>query len=150
LGVDTSFNKTLVQVAGEALRMKAEDFREVAQQPNRLHELMLLYVDARMTLMSLSICCNRFHNVEKRLARWLLMMQDCARTDEFNFTQEIISRMIGTRRPHVSTAANSLHQRGLIHNDRGKINILDREGLLKVACTCYLYSKVNFEHLFST
>ena len=90
---------------------------------------MLLYVDARMTLMSLSIGCNRFHNVEKRLARWLLMMQDCARTDEFKFTQDIISRTIGTRRPHVSTAANSLHQR--------------------VACECYLYSKVNFEHLFS-
>ena len=149
LGVDTSFNKTLVQVEGEALRMKAEVFREVARQPSRLHDLMLLYVDARMTLMSLSIGCNRFHNVEKRLARWLLMMQDCARTDEFKFTQEIISRMIGTKRPHVSTAANSLHQRGLIHNGRGKINILDREGLLKVACACYLNSKVSLDQLFS-
>ena len=149
LGVDTSFNKTLVQVAGEALRMKAEVFREATRQLSRLHDLMLLYVDARMTLMSLSIGCNRFHNVEKRLARWLLMMQDCARTDEFKLTQDIISRMIGTRRPHVSTAANSLHQRGLIYNGRGKINILDREGLLKVACACYLTSKVNFEHLFS-
>ena len=149
LGVDTSFNKTLVQVAGEALRMKAEAFREVARQPSRLHDLMLLYVDARMTQMSLSIGCNRFHNVEKRLARWLLMMQDCARTDEFKFTQDIISRMIGTKRPHVSTAANSLHQRGLIRNGRGKIDILDREGLLKIACPCYVYSKVNYERLFS-
>lgn len=149
LGADTSFNKTLVQVAGEALRIEADAFREAARQPSRLHDLMHLYVHVRMTQMSLSIGCNRFHNVEKRLARWLLMMQDCARTDEFKLTQDIISRMIGTHRSHVSTAANSLHQRGLIRSGRGKINILDRPGLLKVACTCYLYAKVSFERLFS-
>jgi CRP-like cAMP-binding protein len=149
LGVDTSFNKTLVQVAGEALRMKAEAFREAARPPTRLHEIMLLYVHARMTQMSLSVACNRFHNVEKRLARWLLAMQDCARTDEFRLTHEIISRMIGTRRPHVSKAANGLHQRGLIHNGHGRINILDRPGLLKVTCACYLNAKASFDHLFS-
>jgi CRP-like cAMP-binding protein len=148
LGADTSFNKTLVQVSGEALRMEAEAFREAARRPSRLHDLILMYVHARMTQMSLSIGCNRFHNVEKRLARWLLMMQDCARTDEFTLTHDIISRMIGARRPHVSTAANSLHQRGLIGNDRGKINILDRPGLLKVTCACYLNSKASFDQLF--
>lgn len=150
LGVDASLNKTLVQVAGEALRLKAEEFREAARHPSRLHDLMLLYVHARMTQMSLSIGCNRFHNVEKRLARWLLTMQDCARAGEFKLTQDIISRMIGAQRPHVSTAANSLHQRGLIHNGHGRINILDRDGLLKVACTCYQYSKASFDLLFNS
>ena len=148
LGVDTSFNKTLVQVTGEALRMKAEVYSEAARQPGRLHEIMLLYTHARMTQMSLSIGCNRFHNVERRLARWLLTMQDCARTDEFKLTQDIISRMLGTKRPHISTAVNSLQNAGLIRNGRGKINILDRDGLSKVACACYLNSKVNFDHLF--
>jgi CRP-like cAMP-binding protein len=148
LGVDTSFNKTLVQVAGEALRMKSEAFREAAQHPGSLHDLMLLYVHARMTQMSLSIGCNRFHNVEKRLARWLLMMQDCARTDEFTLTQDIISRMIGAQRPHVTTAANGLHQKGLIQNGRGKVNILNRKGLLKVVCACYTNSKAAFDQLF--
>lgn len=148
LGVDTSFNKTLVQVEGEALRMKSEAFREAARHPGSLHDLMLLYVHARMTQMSLAIGCNRFHNVERRLARWLLSMQDCARSDEFTLTQDVISRLIGAQRPHVSTAANGLHQRGLIHNGRGKVNILDRRGLLKVACACYTNSKAAFDYLF--
>jgi hypothetical protein len=56
--------------------------------------------------------------------------------------------MLGTRRPHISTAVNGLHKAGLIRNGRGQINILDRDGLSKVACTCYLNSKVNFDHLF--
>ena len=99
--------------------------------------------------MSLSVACNRFHNVEKRLARWLLMMQDRAQVDEFRFTQDLISRMIGTRRPHVSTAVNGLHNAGLIRNGRGQIHILDRQGLVEVACECYLTSKGMFEGLFT-
>src|SRR5437763_7013800 len=127
LGVDSSPNRALVQVAGEALRMKVKEFREVAGQNGRFHSLLHLYTFALMTQMSLSVACNRFHSVEKRLARWLLMMHDRAQVDEFRFTQELISRMIGTHRPHISTAVNSLHNAGLIHNGRGRIDILDRE-----------------------
>ena len=149
LGVDVSPNRALVQVAGEAVRMEAEVFRELADQNSRFHSLLHLYTYALMNQMSLSVACNRFHNVEKRLARWLLMMQDRAQVDEFRFTQELISQMIGTRRPHVSTAVCNLHNTGLIHNGRGKIDILDREGLVKVACDCYLTAKKRFDGLFS-
>jgi CRP-like cAMP-binding protein len=139
-----------VQVAGEALRMEAEVFRELADRNGRFHRLLHLYTFALMNQMSLSVACNRFHSVEKRLARWLLMMQDRAQMNEFKFTQELISRMIGTRRPHVSTAVGNLHNTGLIHNGRGKIDILDRDGLMKIACTCYLAAKQKFDGLFST
>jgi CRP-like cAMP-binding protein len=149
LGIDLSPNLTVVQVAGEALRMKAELFRGLATQNARLHDLLHLYTFALMSQMSLSIACNRFHNVEKRLARWLLMMQDRAQVDEFQFTQELISRMIGTRRPHVSTAVSSFQNTGLIHNGRGKIDILDRDGLMKIACGCYLAAKKRFDRLFT-
>ena len=149
LGVDVSPNRALVQIAGEALRMEAEVFRELADQNSRFHSLLHLYTYALMNQMSLSVACNRFHNVEKRLARWLLMMQDRAQVDEFRFTQELISQMIGTRRPHVSTAVCNLQNTGLIHNGRGKIDILDREGLVKVACDCYLTAKKRFDGLFS-
>lgn len=148
LGVDASPNRALVQVAGEAMRMKAEEFRELADRNRRFHSLLHLYTHALMTEMSLSVACNRFHSVEKRLARWLLMMQDRAQMNEFKFTQELISRMIGTRRPHVSTAVGNLHNTGLIHNGRGKIDILDRDGLMKIACTCYLAAKKRFDGLF--
>jgi CRP-like cAMP-binding protein len=148
LGVETSPYQVIVQVAGEALRMNADVFREVAGQSGRLHDLLHLYTYALMNQMSLSVACNRFHSVERRLARWLLMMQDRAKTDEFNFTQELISRMIGTRRPHVSTAVGNLHNTGLIRNGRGKIDILDREGLMKISCDCYLTAKKRFDGLF--
>lgn len=150
LGVDSSPNRAMVQVEGEALRMKAKVFREIAGRRDRFHDLLHLYTYALMTQMSLSVACNRFHNVEKRLARWLLMMHDRTQVDEFKFTQELISRMIGTRRPHVSTAANTLHNAGLIRNGRGKIDILDRDGLAQVACECYLEARKKFDGLFST
>jgi CRP-like cAMP-binding protein len=149
LGADASPNRALVQVAGEAMRMKSEVFRELAEQHGRLHDLLHLYTYALMTQMSLSVACNRFHSVEKRLARWLLMMHDRALVDEFQFTQELISRMIGTRRPHVSTAIGSLHNAGLIRNGRGNIHILDRQGLMNIACECYLTSKGTFDDLFN-
>jgi CRP-like cAMP-binding protein len=150
LGVDLSPNRAIVQVAGEALRIESELFRDIAGASHRLHDLLHLYTYALMNQMSLSVACNRFHSVERRLARWLLMMQDRAKTDEFEFTQELISRMIGTRRPHVSTAVGNLHHTGLIRNGRGKIDILDRKGLMKIACGCYLNAKKRFDGLFST
>jgi CRP-like cAMP-binding protein len=149
LGVDSSPNRAVVQVAGEALRMKSEEFRELAGENSRFHSLLHLYTFALINQMSLSVACNRFHGVEKRLARWLLMMQDRARVNEFRFTQELISRMIGTHRPHVSTAVISLQKAGLIRNGRGKIDILDRDGLMKTACACYLASKKCFDGFFS-
>ena len=149
LGADASPNRALVQVAGEAMRMKSEVFRELAEQRGRFHHLLHLYTYALLTQMSLSVACNRFHSVERRLARWLLMMHDRAQVDEFQLTQELISRMIGTRRPHVSTAVGNLHNAGLIRNGRGKIHILDRQGLVGVACACYLTSKEMFDGLFN-
>ena len=150
LGVDSSPNRAVVQIEGEAMRMEAEAFREVAGRSGRFHDLLHLYTYALMTQMSLSVACNRFHSVEKRLARWLLMMHDRAQVDEFRFTQELISQMIGTHRPHVSTAVNSLQNAGLIHNGRGRIGILDRKGLVKIACECYLAAKRKFDGLFCT
>jgi CRP-like cAMP-binding protein len=150
LGVDSSPNRAVVQVAGEAMRMESEAFWNVAGRSGRFHDLLHLYTFALMTQMSLSVACNRFHSVEKRLARWLLMMHDRAQVDEFRFTQDLISKMIGTHRPHVSTAVNNLHNAGLIRNGRGRIGILNREGLVKIACECYLAAKRKSDGLFST
>src|SRR5919198_385089 len=127
--------------SGPTTRMKSEAFREIAGREGRFHDLLHLYAFALMNQMSLSVACNRFHSVEKRLARWLLMMRDRAKVDEFQLTQEFISRMIGARRPHVSTAAKRLQNAGLINNGRGKITVHDWRGLEKTACSCYLTAK---------
>jgi CRP-like cAMP-binding protein len=145
LGVDTSPNRAVVQVAGEALRMKAKAFQEAAKQAGPFHDLLHLYAYALMAQLSLSIVCNRFHSVENRLARWLLMMHDREPTDEFKFTQEFIARMVGARRPHVSTAIGNLQGAGLVHNGWGRIHVLDWRGLEEVSCSCYLAAKKKFD-----
>ena len=149
LGVDAAPNRAVVQVPGEALRMKAADFRQAAtRNGSKFHDLVRLYTYMLLTQMSLSVACNRFHNVEKRLARWLLAIQDRVQSNEFLLTQEYISQMLGAHRPHVTKAASSLQNGGLIRYTRGKIIIINRRGLEKVSCACYHIAKSRFDGLF--
>ncbi len=148
LGVNRSPNRAVVQAPGEALRMKARLFKEAVKRENSLHELLHLYTYTLLTQMSCSIACNRFHGVEKRLSRWLLMMHDRLETNEFQLTQDLMSRMIGAQRPHVTTAVRSLQNSGLISNGRGTITVLNRRGLEKTSCDCYRLVKEKFDGLF--
>jgi CRP-like cAMP-binding protein len=149
LGVDTAPNRAVVQVPGEAMKMKASDFKEAAKKDgSKFRELVQLYAYVLLTQMSLSVACNRFHNVEKRLARWLLAIQDRVQADEFILTQEYISQMLGAHRPHVTKAASNLQNGGLIRYSRGKIVIVNRHGLERVSCDCYHVAKSRFDGLF--
>jgi CRP-like cAMP-binding protein len=148
LGVDTAINQAVVQVPGNAVRMVTETFKDIAKRDGPFHDLLHLYIHALLTQMSLSIACNRFHNVEKRFARWLLVIHDRVDSDEFMLTQEYISRMLGAHRPHVSTAAGTLQKAGLIRYRRGQITILNRDGLEKSCCDCYRNGRENFDGLF--
>ena len=148
LGVDMAINQAVVQVPGDAMRMVADTFRDAVKRDGPLHDLLHLYTYALLTQMSLSIACNRFHNVEKRFSRWLLVIHDRLDSDEFLLTQEYISRMLGAQRPHVTTAAGALQKAGLISYRRGRIAILDRDGLEKSSCGCYRNGKENFDGLF--
>jgi CRP-like cAMP-binding protein len=150
LGVDAAINQAVVQVPGEAVRIAADSFREAAKRDGPFHDLLHRYTYALLTQMSLSIACNRFHNVEKRFARWLLVIHDRVDGDEFSLTQEYVSRMLGAHRPHVTTAARALQRAGLIHYRRGKIAILNRQGLEKASCDCYRDGKEKFDGLFGT
>jgi CRP-like cAMP-binding protein len=149
LGVDTAPNRAVVQVPGEAMKMKVSDFKEAAKKDgSKFRELVQLYAYILLTQMSLSVACNRFHNVEKRLARWLLAIQDRVQEDEFLLTQEYISQMLGAHRPHVTKAVGNLQNGGLIRFSRGKIVIINRRGLEKSSCDCYHIAKSRFDGLF--
>ena len=85
--------------------------------------------------------CNRLHEVDERLARWLLMSHDRIGSDVLPLTQEFLAQMLGTRRSSVSVAASILQKAGLIHYNRGNVTILDRAALEEAACECYAIMK---------
>lgn len=142
MGVDVSRNQALVQGAGTAMRMKAAAFRREAQHSGSLHQLLHRYSHSLLTQVSQSAACNRFHTVNARLARWLLMTHDRLRTDEFRLTQEFMSNMLGVRREGVNHAAGALQQAELISYSRGVIKIHDRAGLEAISCECYQIIKI--------
>jgi CRP-like cAMP-binding protein len=100
-----------------------------------------------MSQISQTALCNRLHSVEQRLARWLLMCHDRSKGDELTLTQEFLSIMLGVNRPTVTTSALILQGGGLIKYRRGKIIILDREGLEDFACDCYEVVKPEYDRL---
>lgn len=137
LGVATSPLLTLVQGAGSAWRMKATVFRRELERSLPLRRRLQAYVHVRMSQLAQSAACTHFHLVEERLVRWLLMTQDRAQSNELFLTQEFLSQMLGVRRVGISNAATSLQKRGLISYSRGKIQVLNRAGLIAASCQCY-------------
>jgi len=139
LGAATSSVRALVQGTGTALRMTSARFlREFRRSPS-LQRTLFQFTDTLMIQISQTAACNRFHIVEARLARWLLMTADRMASPEFHLTHEFLADMLGVRREGVTMAACALQQRKLIHYRRGDIKILDTPGLEAASCSCYRY-----------
>jgi CRP-like cAMP-binding protein len=150
MGVDISRNRALIQGGGTAMRMRADALRTESNQLGALHRLLHRYSHSLLTQISQSAACNRFHTVDARLARWMLMTHDRMGTDKFQLTQDFMSNMLGVRREGVSKAASELQKKQLIHYTRGMITVLNREGLEKAACKCYQIIKEESESFLGT
>ncbi len=137
LGATTSFNRALVQGTGTAMQMKVEALRKHAKQGGALSDLLLRYTHSLISQISQTAACNRFHKVDARLARWLMMTHDRLGSDQFLLTQKFISDMLGVRREGVTAAARTLQKKNLIRYVRGLITVIDRPGLAAAACECY-------------
>lgn len=137
MGVKTSGNRAVVQGAGESMKMKASAFRKECENGGSFPRLLLRYAHSRLTQIAQGAACNRFHPIDARLARWLLMTRDRMGTDEFQLTQEFLSNMLGVRREGVNKAAGALQDQHLISYSRGNLLILDRVRLRAIACHCY-------------
>ena len=147
LGDERGPTSVYVQVPGAGLRMKAEIFREELERSGPLRGIMLRYAHAFFNQVAQSAACAHFHSLEQRCCRWLLMTRDRMPSDHFLLTQEFLAMMLGVRRAGVTVAAGALQRVGLIRYDRGRVAILDRQGLEERACECYTVSKEEFDRL---
>jgi CRP-like cAMP-binding protein len=147
LGVDASPVRAVVQGAGSALRMDAACFtRELKGRP-ALERGIDRYAFVQLTQLAQATACTRFHVVEARLARWLLMTQDRAHASTFHITQEFLALMLGVRRVGVTKAASALQERDLIRYSRGNITVLDRRGLKAASCGCYQADRNSYDRI---
>jgi CRP-like cAMP-binding protein len=137
MGAKHSTSQALILTEGKALRLPAPIVRKEAKRSSRMRELMLTYANALLAQSAQLAACHRYHTPQARLARVLLMIDDRLHTDELRTTQDLLAHLLGTRRATVTQAANQLQDHKLIEYLRGRIRILDRKELEKVACSCY-------------
>jgi CRP-like cAMP-binding protein len=144
-----SLNKAIVQLAGNGEVLDVGRFREVAEQSSALRTTLLRHEQVLFAQAQQSAACNAAHVVEARLSRWLLRSRDLSGSDTLLLTQEFLAQMLGVQRSSVSPAALALQQAGLIRYSRGRIDILNVEGLHGASCECYGTVKAQYDRLLN-
>ena len=137
LGGVKSCNLSIVRDAGTAMRLDVKVLTRCADQRGRLRNLLHKSIHALVTQIAQSGVCNRFHSIDARLAKWLLMTQDRVGSRELHATQESIARMLGVRRSGITASASAFQKQSMIGYRRGRIEILDRRRLRATSCSCY-------------
>jgi CRP-like cAMP-binding protein len=136
-GFRTSANRVIAQGPGTAFRIDADSMRNALRSCPQLVVTLIRYSQEVAMELGQIAACNRLHDVNERLARWLLMSRDRIDSDALPLTQDFLSQMLGMRRASVSVAASILQKAGLIRYERGHVTIVDRKGLENASCECY-------------
>ena len=137
VGLNRGPYRAIIQISASGFRVKSELLEEVLPRTPELRLTLNRYVLVQGLQVAQIAACNRLHEVEQRLARWLLMCQDRIGSEELPVTHEFLAQMLGTGRPSVSLAAGILHRAGMIDNMRGAVKVVNRKDLEGAACECY-------------
>ncbi|MGA7158478.1 MAG: Crp/Fnr family transcriptional regulator [Acidobacteriaceae bacterium] len=137
LGPTPTPSQSYILMPGSAMRVRLDDMRNLFLSSNELRCRVLEFVQQQNVSLEQVAACNKLHEAEQRLARWLLMCHDRSKQDTMTLTQEFMADMLGTRRTTVTMVAGSLQERGMISYRRGKVTILSHKELQKAACHCY-------------
>jgi CRP-like cAMP-binding protein len=149
LGLDMASQRAEVRGSGRALRMSATKFRRELRNNPALLTTLNRYLYVVVAQLSTTVACTHFHQIEPRLARWLLMSHDRAHADHFHLTHKFLADMLGVQRSAITIAAGSLQKRELIHYIRGEISIVDRKGLEAASCPCYNTALDDYARVFT-
>jgi CRP-like cAMP-binding protein len=142
-----AMSRAIVQLAGDAMVCDPAAFRSTALQSEKLISMVMRHEQALFAQAQQSTACMANHEVDARLCRWLLRARDLSGSDHLPFTQEFLAEMLGVRRTSVNTVARTLQEAGMVRYTRGKIEILDLEGLREGACECYETVKEQYRQL---
>jgi CRP-like cAMP-binding protein len=137
VGIHRGPYRSIMQISGSGVRLKSEILEEKLREAPELRLMLNRYVLVQGLQIAQIAACNRLHEIEQRLARWLLMCQDRVASESLPITHEFLAQMLGTGRPSVSLAAGILQKAGFIENLRGTVRILNRKQLESAACECY-------------
>jgi len=147
MGGGSTTSRAVVQSSGCAYRLATVHITKEFKRHGELMVLVLRYIQALLTQMSQTAVCNRHHNIEQQLCRWLLLSLDLLHDNHLVMTQELIANMLGVRREGVTEAAGRLHKQGVIDYSRGHIMVTDRPKLERLSCECYAVVKAEIERL---
>jgi CRP-like cAMP-binding protein len=136
-GLSRSVHSGLVQVAGDALRISADRFRECLEDAPQFRDAITRFCVIQLMLISQTAACNRLHPLEKRLARWLLLCQDRLSSETISTTHDLLATLLGTDRPSITLAAQKMQSEGVIRTTRGHLTVLARPQLEQFSCECY-------------
>jgi CRP-like cAMP-binding protein len=146
-GMRRVFSRAIVQVPGTASRISIAQFQKAMRQSERILEMVVRHMEALLVQAQQTAACSALHGVEARLARWLLQAQDRTGSDTIPLIQESLAQVLGVRRTTINLVVRTLHEAGLIQYRRGRIEIVDRNGLKNECCACYHLMRRQLDHL---
>jgi CRP-like cAMP-binding protein len=141
--------RCMIQLAGKGLRIALADLQKAFGDSEEIRSGILQFVQCHAAMTAQIAGCNRMHDAEQRLARWLLMAWDRTQENDLNFTQEYLAEMIAVERTTVTAIAGDMQRKGVIEYSRGQLKILNREKLELTACECYPIVKKLFAGLYT-